>query len=836
MSKISLLLGILLTAGGLCTAAPRSVDATPASGPIKLDGKISETAWEKAPWQENFTRMDGKAAAEPTRFKVLAGQRGLYFAFEATDTTLKSEHKDHDGPLWADDCIEIFILPEPAPAADPNIREYKHFIFNSVGARFERAVKAGVGSTDWNVPWKVAAVKTDKGFDAEVFIPYYAVAPFSEARTWRFNIGRENHGGKRGETSVWSPTKQYQDAENFGVLNNIPVDLAAYAVSFFSSGVRMQSVDGKVLPVVEGNLNGTDKTCYTVQTAARTPAGTLAAFNAVNATPLQGKAPVAVPLEIAASGQYVLATSVIAPDGRTVAYEEKPVTVTIAAFEAKLIEPHYRNNIYLALPDPKLTVTVKQFAAPAEYKQAVLTVTVRDESGKTVAEKTLQGPAQTETVTFDAANFAPGAFQVKTALRGAGKNDGEFTHDFNVIARHTKGNLITLDRERRVLINGKPFFFSGFCGWTALADVRKSGFNIMTVNAINYGTIDKILKTFDEAHRYGLMIAICPRHQIRNDFFSFTENGKKVRTLSAESYKKMETMVKAVKDHPAFFGWNLYDEPRGAELVAELKREYEFLRKIDPEHPVIGGDNTADGCIAKKGHCDIHLLDLYLDPQFNAPPHRSIASLSASVQSIVDATGDAVWYQPQAFNLGSFINGKFPTPTYAETRVSVFSTIAAGATGIIPYKIGRDSCKYFEKHVNSGIYFSPEMKVGWLDGLGPEIKNLTPVLLADSIPVQCSSGKLRVMGRKLNGRHFVIATNPQTVAVDAEIVWPDRQAQTLRVLGEKRTEALKNGKLAKTFAPYAVHVYTDDAAYPEGVDIAAVTAKIAEELRTAKKE
>ena len=77
-----------------------------------------------------------------------------------------------------------------------HIREYKHFIFNSAGARFERAVKAGVGSADWNVPWKVAAVKTARGFDAEVFIPYYAVAPFSGAKTWRFNIARENGGGK----------------------------------------------------------------------------------------------------------------------------------------------------------------------------------------------------------------------------------------------------------------------------------------------------------------------------------------------------------------------------------------------------------------------------------------------------------------------------------------------------------------------------------------------------------------------------------------------------------------------------------------------------------------
>ena len=126
------------------------------------------------------------------------------------------------------------------------------------------------------------------------------------------------------------------------------------------------------------------------------------------------------------------------------------------------------------------------------------------------------------------------------------------------------------------------------------------------------------------------------------------------------------------------------------------------------------------------------------------------------------------------------------------------------------------------------------MKLGWLEGLGPEIRNLSPVLLAGKIPIRCSSGKIWVTGRKLNGRNFVIAVNPQTTAIDAEITWPDSRTETLRVLGEKRSVYLKNGKIVKTFAPYAVHVYTDDSQYPEGVDIAAITVKISEELKTAK--
>ncbi len=835
MSISKLIFSIVLAAAGLLQALePRDLDAVEACGSIKLDGIISESAWEKAPWQGNFTRLDGTPAVEPTRFKVLTGKRGLFFAFEATDSSIKDEKKNHDGPIWFDDCIEIFILPEPEPAADSNIREYKHFMFNPSGVRFEQAVKGGVGNPVWNVPWKTAAVKTPKGFNAEVFIPYYALAPFSGANSWRFNIGRENRG-KVSELSIWSPADKFQDTEKFGYLKNIPADLSAYAVSFLSSDIQMKSLNGKIIPSVGGILNGSDKVDYTVQIAARTPDGKLAAFNSVNVAPLGGKAAVSVPLPIAASGKYQLGTSVIGPKGRTLAYEEKTVTVRIVSFEVKMIDPHYRNNIYLALPDPKLVITVNRFSDPGTDEKAVLTVEVSSISGKTAARKKIQNPKKQETVEFDAAAFIPGSYRVKSKLSGTGKNDGDFTLDFNVIAQPAKGNLITLDHERRVLLNGKPFFPSGFYGYSALPALQKAGFNILIHSHLNMADIDQILKRLDEVHRYGLMLAFPPRYKIRGDFFGFTENGKKVRTLSAESYKKIESMVNTVKTHPAFFGWYLYDEPRGAEMTAELKRQYEFLRKIDPDHPVLGGDNTAGACIAKQGLCDIHVLDLYFCPRFNGKPDVPIASILSAVQNVRNAAPhETVWYMPQSFNHGSFYKQSFPSPTYAESRVMVFGAVAAGASGMVPYKIGQENCRYFERHSNSGIFFSPEMKLGWLEGLGPEIRNLSPVLLAGKIPIRCSSGKIWVAGRKLNGRNFVIAVNPQTTAIDAEITWPDSRIATLRVLGEKRSMSLNNGKIMKTFAPYAVHVYTDDSQYPEGVDIAAVTAKIAEELKTAK--
>ena len=57
MSLCKLIFSIGLAAAGLVQALePCSVDAVKTSGPIRLDGVISESSWEKVPWQEDFTR------------------------------------------------------------------------------------------------------------------------------------------------------------------------------------------------------------------------------------------------------------------------------------------------------------------------------------------------------------------------------------------------------------------------------------------------------------------------------------------------------------------------------------------------------------------------------------------------------------------------------------------------------------------------------------------------------------------------------------------------------------------------------------------------------------
>ncbi|MBR2356598.1 MAG: hypothetical protein IKA65_01045 [Lentisphaeria bacterium] len=831
----------LASASVLC-AAPLQVKAVKVTGQITLDGNISEKAWSAAPWQGNFTNpLNGKAATQPTRFKVLAGERGLYFAVDAVDKEIHTAMHEHDFALWNNDCIEIFITPVAEPSPDRNIREHKQFVFNVSGCRYESSSKGGIADTRWDFPWQVAVEQNSKGFTAEVFIPYYALGPSAKANTWRFNVAREDHNPADKEyfLSVWSPTKQFADNEKFGYLLDIPVDFSCYQAEFQAPALTLKMTDGVVRPTVSGTLTGKQGHRYSVKVALWNKDKKVAAFNSVEKVlPKSGEQAVAIPVELADSGDYKLQTIVLDDSGKIVAFDEKMVKFSAATLALDMLQPCYRNNIYLALPQPELALAVRSLASNEALRNASLQVKVMQHD-KVIAQKTVAAPRATEKVCFSAAKWAPGSYNVECIISGAGKADGKLAVPFNVIAP-ARGNVITLDSDRCVMINGKRTFIRGFIGGPGDLKAQKAaGCNLVQFYMLHFSEIDKIIAMLDELHSLGLMAAFTPRHKMRGTFFGFLENGKEVKTLSNASYEKIRKLVDAVKEHPAFFGWYLYDEPRGAEMAAELKRQYEFLRKVDPNHPVLGLDNSASGCVNKKAHCDIHILDMYPSPDKQDVFSHELAVTSSAVATIVRGVGsEGVWYCPQAFDRDCYARGpnNHRSMTFVETRCTVWGAIAAGATGIFPFKVGQPDVKYFQRHPNSGIYASPEMHLGWLKVIMPELNNLAPVLLSKTIKVDAMPANqtaLRVTAREYKGKYFVAAVNMLRKDMKISIKWPGENSGKVRVLGEKRQVKIQGGKVVETLKPYEAAIYTDDMSYPEGVDIPAVKARIKAELKAA---
>ncbi|MBE6403194.1 MAG: hypothetical protein E7039_05675 [Lentisphaerae bacterium] len=841
--KKSLLTGFLTFAATcMLWAAPPRIEAVKLNGSIKLDGAVTEKAWDAVKWNGNFTNpIDGKKAYQPTKFKVLAGKEGLYFAIDAVDNDIFTATHEHDFALWNNDCIEIFITPVAEPSSDRNIREHKQFVFNVSNCRYEQASRGGIADTKWDLPWQAAVKPNSQGYTAEVYIPYYVMNPAANSKTWRFNVAREdvNKKSKRHDLSVWSPTKQFAEHDNFGYLCNIPADFSIYQAAYQGAVLLLKSAEGKAGSVVSGVLTGKPGKRYSVKAAVLASNKKIAAFNAVEKVlPQSGEMKLNIPLNLAESGNYILQTIVADDLGRIVSFDEKSVVFSAATLALDIIQPCYRNNIYLALPDPALELNIRSLAAVKDLKNAKLAVTV-SKQGKIIAQKSIASPKAVEKVLFNAAKWQPGAYRVECVLADAGNSNGRMSADFNVIAPG-KGNIITLDRERYVLVNGKRFFVRGFIGGPGdLKAQQKAGCNIVQFYMLHFEDIDKIIARLDQLQKLGMMGAFVPRFKMRSSFFGFLENGKEVKTLSPASYKKITQLVNAVKNHPAFFGWYLYDEPRGAEMAAELKRQYEFLRKIDPDHPVLGLDNSATGCVNKKGHCDIHILDMYPSPDKQNNFGHELATTASAVNVIVRGTGrEGVWYCPQAFDRDCYAKGpnNHRSMTFVETRCTVWGAVAAGATGIFPFKVGTPEVKYFQRHPNSGIYASPEMHLGWLKVIMPELNNLAPVLTSDTIKIAAEPANpavLRITARKYKDKNFVFAVNMNKTDLKVNITWPDKQIKSVKVLGEKRRVNLTGGKVTEIFKPYEVHIYTDDMCYPEGVNIPAVKAEIKAALKAA---
>ena len=230
---------------------------------------------------------------------------------------------------------------------------------------------------------------------------------------------------------------------------------------------------------------------------------------------------------------------------------------------------------------------------------------------------------------------------------------------------------------------------------------------------------------------------------------------------------------------------------------------------------------------------------MYPSPDKQDAFSYELAVAASAVNTIVRGVGsEGVWYCPQAFDRDCYAKGpnNHRSMTFVETRCTVWGSIAAGASGILPFKIGTPEVKYFQRHPNSGIYASPEMHLGWLKVIMPELKNLAPVLTAKTIKITAAPSDravLRITARQYNGKNFVFVTNTQRANLPVSVVWPDQTAQTVKILGENRQIKLVSGKVAETIEPYGVRIYTDDLNYPEGVDIPAVKAEIKAALKAA---
>lgn len=163
----------------------------------KIDGKLDEDMWKKAAVLSEFYQVEpniGKPQ-EDTVVYLAYDSRNLYIGVQAFDKNpdkiLKSILQ-RDGDTWRDDMIRFYI--------DPFATGLSGFAFdvNALGTKLDRLLQQGrAPNVAWDTIWDAKAQITDKGWTAEIAIPFRSISFNPDGEGWNLMVTREiSHKGE----------------------------------------------------------------------------------------------------------------------------------------------------------------------------------------------------------------------------------------------------------------------------------------------------------------------------------------------------------------------------------------------------------------------------------------------------------------------------------------------------------------------------------------------------------------------------------------------------------------------------------------------------------------
>jgi hypothetical protein len=231
----------LINMGMAQQAAPAKDPSAPATKPADAKAPDVKTdpafeAWAKkqsvpaafVPLVEKAPELDGALddtykLAKPISFQFLAGGAGkpnakttaymvstadtlfIFLACESPDmSSLVANVRDHDGAVYNDDSIELFI----DPANKREMDSYVHVAVNSLGTLYEAKGPADAEDTTWNPKIKAKTKVDKKSWTVEMAIPFDQLVSDVKKlnKAWAMNLNRMAYLVEGNEDTAWSST------------------------------------------------------------------------------------------------------------------------------------------------------------------------------------------------------------------------------------------------------------------------------------------------------------------------------------------------------------------------------------------------------------------------------------------------------------------------------------------------------------------------------------------------------------------------------------------------------------------------------------------------------
>ncbi len=242
---------------------PDSLKASRMTETLRFNGKPDEAFWQSAEHISNFTQREqdfGQPSTERTEVAIGYDQQAIWIAVwcyqkDMSKVIAKSMQRDFD--MEAEDNFQVMISP-----FNDNRNGYL-FIINPLGARADLLVAGNEEfNPDWNGVWDAKTSKDDKGWYAEIIIPYSALKFKNEAnQEWALNF--ERYISCNNEQVRWQGWSRDQNIGNISMagrlngLSNIYYDQRFELKPYALGGWNRDDEGGKVKPngKIGGDLN-----------------------------------------------------------------------------------------------------------------------------------------------------------------------------------------------------------------------------------------------------------------------------------------------------------------------------------------------------------------------------------------------------------------------------------------------------------------------------------------------------------------------------------------------------------------------------------------------------
>lgn len=351
------------------------------------------------------------------------------------------------------------------------------------------------------------------------------------------------------------------------------------------------------------------------------------------------------------------------------------------------------------------------------------------------------------TLVLDVSGLTAGRSSVECALLDGARVLGTAACFFERV-RALPERRVWIDRHKRCIVDGKPFFplgmYAGKFDAPKLEVYRKGPFNcVMPYTRPSISEMDAM-------HAAGLKSFVILKDELLGSYWARKYN---VSTQGqVDEYLKRQ--IKAYRNHPALLGWYVNDEAPLSE-VAVRRHHYGVFRSQDDQHPTWLVMDRAFDLREYAPTADVMGGDPYPIPRRTM---RCVTDFQRVAQKRLFGAY-AMWNVPQAFNMASYAKDmpgcRFPTVD--ELRSVNWQHVAGGANGLIAYAFSlRDD-------------FMPHW--GDVCAAADEVRRMAPVLLSIEPAPQVESTSELVPCRAWvkDGDLYLLACNVVREPVEASV-------------------------------------------------------------------